>query len=163
MNPPDPYFRPMKRYSVLTLMVLLLLSQGSCKRKNTPLTEEEVVEVIHRFDEGWESKNINLVDSVLAPAYIYFTQSGGLFSRDSVVQTAGSPSYTLSRVRRSSFQVQLYGNVAIVSTRWEGVGSYRGRPFNEDQRCSITVIKKNGKVEILSEHCTPIQPLPIFH
>lgn len=144
-------------------MVLLLLYLGSCKRKNTPLTEEEVIEVIQRFDEGWESKNIKLVDSVLAPAYIYFTQSGGLFSRDSVVQTAGSPSYSLSRVRRSSIQVQLYGNVAIVSTRWEGIGSYRGRPFNEDQRCSITVIKKNGKVEILSEHCTPIQPLPIFH
>lgn len=153
----------MKRYSVLAVMVVVLLIQASCKRKNTPLTEEEAINVIHRFDEGWETKNLNLVDSVLAPSYIYFTQSGGLFSRDSVVQTAGSSSYTLSRVRRSSFLVQLYGNVAIVSSRWEGVGSYRGRPFNEDQRCSITVIKKNGKVEILSEHCTPIQPLPIFH
>lgn len=135
----------------------------SCKRKDKPLTEQEAVAVIQRFDEGWATKNLELVDSVLSPDYIYFTQSGGLFSRDSVVATAGSPSYSLSRVKRTSFQVKLSGDVATVSTRWEGVGVYRGRPFDEDQRCSITIVKKKGKVMILSEHCTPIKPLELFH
>lgn len=151
-----------------TIPVLLLLFSNvlvSCgkKSKYTPLTEEEAIAVIKKFDEGWEKKNLELVDSTLAPTYIYFTQSGGLFSRDSVVQTAGSPSYSLSTVSRDSYSVQLSGDVAIVSTRWKGVGVYRGRPFDEDQRCSITVIKKEGKVMILSEHCTPITPMELFH
>lgn len=149
----------------LYLLVLFVVMAGCLgrKKKNLPLTEEEAIAVILKFDEGWENKNLRTVDSVLAPEYIYFTQSGGLFSRDSLVQTAGSATYTLSKMERSSFVVKLTGNVAIVSTRWRGTGIYRGRPFDEDQRCSITVVKNKGKVEILSEHCTPIKTLPILH
>jgi Domain of unknown function (DUF4440) len=152
------------RLTITSLMLfsILIISCGK-KSKYTPLTEEEAIAVIKHFDEGWEKKNLELVDSTLDPAYIYFTQSGGLFSRDSVVQTAGSPSYTLSSMERDAYSVQLSGDVAIVSTRWKGVGVYRGRPFNEDQRCSITVIKREGKVMILSEHCTPITPMELFH
>jgi Domain of unknown function (DUF4440) len=93
----------------------------------------------------------------------YWHQSGGIFNRDSVVSTAGSPAYTLDRVSRSSYEVQLYGNTAIVSTRWQGKGMYKGIPFDEDQRCSITIVKTGKKVEIMSEHCTPIKPAVVFH
>ena len=86
--------------------ILLLLAFASCKKTQSPLTEEEVVDIINRFDEGWRNKNLKSVDSVLAPAYIYFTQSGGTFSRDSVVATAGSPIYILERMERSNIIVQ---------------------------------------------------------
>ena len=52
---------------------------GSCKSKLPTLTEAEVRNVINRFDDGWDHKNMNEVDSVLAPAYVYFTRSGGTF------------------------------------------------------------------------------------
>lgn len=150
---------------IITGLGLLFLTWGmaGCKKNRDSLTEEEAIRVIERFDAGWNNKNFKLVDSVLAPEYVYYTQSGGLFSRDSLVQTAGSDSYLLSRSFRSAFQVKISGNVAVVSTRWEGVGVYRGVPFNEDQRCSITVVKKKGKVQIMSEHCTPIKPLQLLH
>jgi len=154
----------MRKITAIILFASSLLFITNCRpKKITPLTEDEAINIIKRFDEGWEHKDLELVDSCLSPNYIYFTQSGSLFSRDSVVATAGSPSYSLTSVERSSFSVLLEDNVAIVSTRWKGVGEYRGRPFDEDQRCSITVVKRNGKIEILSEHCTPIKQMPIFH
>ncbi len=151
------------KFSTGSILFLLLLSFASCKKKQTPLTEAEVINVIKRFDDGWHNKNLKEVDSVLAPAYIYFTQSGGTFSRDGVVQTAGSSTYSLDSVNRSNIIVQLYENTAVVSTRWKGKGMYRGASFDEDQRCSIIIIKKGDKVEILSEHCTPIKTVKIFH
>lgn len=144
-------------------LLILLLLLSSCGKKQSYLTELEVIDVIKKFDEGWRSKNLPEVDSVLAPGYIYFTQSGNLFSRDSVVQTAGSPAYTLEFMTRGSFDVEISENTAVVSTRWRGKGSYKGVPFDEDQRCSITVVKSNGKVQIFSEHCTPIKQAVIFH
>lgn len=135
---------------------------SSCEQKDA-ITKEEVINAINKFDSGWENKNFHAVDSVLSPAYIYFTQSGSTFSRDSVVATAGENSYALQDMSRSEIAITLYGNTAIVSTRWKGKGSYRGTPFNEDQRCSIVLIKKDNKVEILSEHCTPIRTNIIFH
>jgi hypothetical protein len=154
-----PIFALMKFIAPL----LLVLSFAACKSKKSVLTKEEVIEVIKRFDAGWNSKQLATVDSVLAPGYIYFTQSGGIFSRDSVVSTAGSPAYILNHVSRSDYEVQLYGNTAIVSTRWRGKGMYKGIPFDEDQRCSITIVKTGKKVEIMSEHCTPIKPVVVFH
>lgn len=143
-------------------VIIFIVGFTSCTRQNV-LSEEEAIMVIKAFDEGWRNKNLKMVDSVLAPSYIYFTQSGGTFSRGNLVLTAGSPEYTLQSMDRSAFFVQLYGNTAVVSTRWKGKGMYKGVPFDEDQRCSITIIKSRNKVEILSEHCTPIKPSRLLH
>ena len=139
---------------------VLLLS--SCA-KQQDITKQEVITAIKKFDNGWEYKNMTVVDSVLSPAYIYFTQSGNTFSRDSVVATSGENDYLLYDMSRSEIEVTLTGNTAVVSTRWKGKGIYRGTPFNEDQRCSLILIKKDKKVQILSEHCTPIKINRIFH
>lgn len=103
------------------------------------------------------------VDDALAIGYTYFTQSGGIFSRDSVVATAGESDYILNKMSRSDLDVTIYGNTAVVSTRWRGKGTYRGKPFDEDQRCSIVLVKKEGKLQIVSEHCTPIKMNRVFH
>jgi hypothetical protein len=139
------------------------LTVFSCKHKYPPLTNDEVINVINKFDDGWKNKNMELVDSVLSPLYVYFTQSGGTFSRDSVVATAGESTYEIHDMSRSEISTELIDNTAIVSTRWKGKGSYRGVPFDEDQRCSIVIIKKNNEVQILSEHCTPIKANKVFH
>lgn len=146
--------------------VFLSLFFSSCKRKNAEpeaITREEAIAAIRAFDQGWNNKNAAAVDSILAPAYVYFTQSGGMFSRDSVVATASSPQYSLKDVSRDQYDVEIFANTAVVSTRWCGQGEYRGTLFNETQRCSITLIKVNGKVQILSEHCTPIKSNRNFH
>lgn len=145
------------------ILIITIISFSSCLKRQGIITEGEVLKVINTFDSGWRNKNLQQVDSVLAPAYVYFTQSGGVFSREGVVQTAGSSTYTLDSMSRSDFIVELYGNTAIVSTRWRGRGIYKEQPFDENQRCSITIVKLNGKVQILSEHCTPIKAASIFH
>lgn len=148
--------------AVCSMLVLF----SACKRKATepePITREEAIAAIRAFDQGWNTKNAIAVDSMLAPAYVYFTQSGGIFSRDSVVATASSPQYSLKDVSRDQYDVEIFANTAVVSTRWCGQGVYRGTLFNETQRCSITLIKVNGKVQILSEHCTPIKSNRNFH
>jgi hypothetical protein len=147
---------------LLSTILCWLFVFCSCNKKEK-LTEAEVIAVIKSFDESWQAKNLLAVDSVLAPSYIYFTQSGSTFSRSSLVETAGSPEYTLERMERMNLYVRLLENTAVVSTRWQGKGMYKSVPFDEDQRCSITIIKYDGNIKILSEHCTPIKPNRAFH
>lgn len=144
----------------LTLSLIILLC--SCKREQT-ITEQEVIATLKKFDDGWEQKNMQKVNETLSPKYIYFTQSGSTFSRDSVVATAGESTYSLNRVSRSEIEITITGSTAIVSSRWKGEGAYRGVPFNEDQRCSITLVKQDDGVKILSEHCTPIKQNRVFN
>lgn len=124
--------------------------------KTEKITSEEVAAAIRRFDHAWRIKSATGVDSVLAGQYTYFTQSGGVFGRANVVNTAGSPEYVLDETERELISVVLHGNTAVVNSTWKGKGSYYGKPFDDYQRCSITLIKEGGEVKILSEHCTPI-------
>ena len=140
-----------------TLLILLVL--GACKNNNAEdlLTEKEVIAVMDKFDQGWKEKNAALVDSVLSPHYLYFTQSGKTFNRASIVATAGSSDYTLQTMERDNLTIQLEGNTAVVNTIWKGKGAYHGENFDDRQRCSVTIVKLNGQVRILAEHCTPIR------
>ena len=135
---------------ILTLFLFILVVGISCKKKQSPLTEEEVIAVIKRFDDGWKGKNFSIVDSVLAPSYIYFTQSGSTFNRKNLVETAGSSEYLLESAERIEYKIKLFENTAVVSTRWIGKGIYKGVNFDENQRCSIAIIKKYNQVQILS-------------
>jgi len=149
-------------FNKMIFLPVVVLVMYSCNRPSV-ITEEEVINTIKKFDYGWENKQMSMVDSVLSPAYVYYTRSGSTFSRDSVVATAGENSYSLRDMSRSEFKVTIAGNTAVVSTRWKGRGMYRGEPFNEDQRCSLVLIKKENRMEIISEHCTPIKFNKIFH
>lgn len=142
-----------KVYLIATLLIFISLS---CEQKET-LTREEVIAAIQQFDNGWKNKNASAVDAVLSQSYVYFTQSGGIFDRKNIIQTAGSSEYRLDTLLRQQIDIKIEGNTAIVNTIWDGKGSYFGNSFEDRQRCSITVIKNNGKVEILSEHCTLIK------
>jgi hypothetical protein len=139
------------------LLAGLVCLAASCKRSDDLLTEAEVTAVIAKFDEGWQTKNAKTVDSVLSEHYVYYTQSGYTFDRPSLLATAGSEIYTLQSMEREAQTMQIEGSTAVVNTVWKGKGHYHGEVFNDRQRCSITIVKHDGKVKILSEHCTPIK------
>ena len=144
----------MKKLSIIFLLFYLF---SSCKSKDEVLTEKEVFDVINKFDVGWRTKNASIVDSVLSEHYLYFTQSGHTFNRVNLLATAGSEVYQLQTMEREQLTIQLEGNAAVVNTIWKGKGLYHGEDFNDKQRCSITIVKHDGKVKILAEHCTPIK------
>jgi hypothetical protein len=140
-----------------TFILILIAFALGCSKKEKLLTEQEVFAVINSFDEGWRNKNAELVDSVLSEKYLYFTQSGHTFTRSNIVSTAGSDIYELQTMERENLTMQIEGDAAVVNTIWKGKGYYHGEQFNDKQRCSITIVKHDGKVKILAEHCTPIK------
>jgi hypothetical protein len=137
----------------ITVSVLLF----GCLQKEKELTEQEVYAVLDKFDQGWEKKNADLVDSVLSEHYVYYTQSGQPFDRKNIIATAGSDVYQLQNMDREHLTLQIEGNTAVVNTIWKGKGFYHGEQFNDKQRCSVTIVKHKGVVRILAEHCTPIK------
>jgi hypothetical protein len=54
--------------------------------------------------------------------------------------------------------VVLSGPVAVVSSRWQGQGSYRQEAFRDDQRCGQTWLRTSQRWQLVSEHCVQIAP-----
>jgi hypothetical protein len=118
----------------------------------------EVEAFVARYDSAWSQRDTSTVSHLLAPGYRYFTSRGGVSSLAETLAMLSSPDYRLEQAKRSELEVSLSGPVAVVSSRWVGRGTYRGRPFKDDQRCGQTWLQTEEGWQLLTEHCVQITP-----
>jgi uncharacterized protein DUF4440 len=123
-------------------------------------TTVQVWALVARYDSAWNRRDTAEVGRLLAPRYQYFTSRGGVTSRAETIGFLGSPDYVLRQAERSEVSVSPSGPVAVVSSRWQGQGTYRGEAFTDDQRCGQTWIRTPRAWQLLSEHCVQIAPTP---
>ena len=137
----------------LTLSGLVpLYAQGEA-----PLTAK-VGALVAQYDSAWNGRDTIAVNRLLAPRYQYFTSRGGVSSRAETIAFLSAPDYLLKHAQRSEVAVSLSGPVAVVSSRWQGHGTYRNEAFKDDQRCGQTWLHTNRTWQLLSEHCVQIAP-----
>ena len=139
----------------LTLSAIVPLhAQGE-----SPLTAQ-VEALVAQYDRAWNHRDTSAVGRLLAPRYRYFTSRGGVNSRAETMAFLSAPDYVLEQAKRSEVAVSVSGPVAVVSSRWQGHGTYRGEAFKDDQRCGQTWLRSARAWQLLSEHCVQIAPAP---
>lgn len=123
--------------------------------------DETPEQAIARYDAAWSARDEAGLQQLIAPNFIYFTSRGGEWSRDRWFAFMLSPDYRLEAARRHEIAVTRSGDdVAVASTRWTGHGAWQGRPFEDDQRCSVVLARLDQTWKVISEHCTQIAPRP---
>jgi ketosteroid isomerase-like protein len=144
-------FSAVRRWGAAAIAFSLGVSQPALA-----LAPEGPEAVITRYDAAWSARDEAALQGLIGPRYVYFTSRGGEWSRDRWFAFMLSPAYVLGAAERSEIRVVESGDTAVASTRWIGHGTFEGRPFDDDQRCSITLGRRDGAWSILSEHCTQI-------
>jgi Domain of unknown function (DUF4440) len=134
------------------------LSVAEAARIQPTYRWREVEAFVARYDSAWNQRDTSAVSRLLARRYQYFTSRGGVSSRAETLAMLSAPDYRLEHAKRSDIAVSLSGPVAVVSSRWVGRGTYRGQPFNDDQRCGQTWLLTDDMWQLLSEHCVQITP-----
>lgn len=144
------------------LLVFAVFCFGCNERFEKPplenaLTEKEVRDFINDYDNMWAKRDTTALKEAMADNYIYFTSVGSTTDRKKILGWfVPADKYKVDTAVRSEIDVTIHGNTAIVSSRWIGSGSFDGEKFRDDQRCSLTIQKENGKMKLISEHCTQI-------
>lgn len=144
------------------LLVALALCLGArpTRGQAAPADSAAVLRAVAGYDAAWAAKDTAAVGRWLAPGYRYFTSTGGVWSRGQVLALLAAPDYRLERVARSALEAQLRGTTAVVGSRWQGSGTYPGGRFDDDQRCSLVLVKDGTTWRLVAEHCTQIRPEP---
>ena len=121
------------------------------------LAEKEVIDFVNEYDNMWASRDTAAMKGAMAEDYVYFTSVGSTITRDKIISWfAPADKYKVDTAIRNEIIVNIHGNTAVVSSRWIGSGSFDGEKFSDDQRCSLIIQKKEGKLKLISEHCTQI-------
>lgn len=110
------------------------------------------------FDAAWSRRDTLEAASWLAPGYRYFSSTGRVWGRDRLLGLLGSPEYHLERSERSGLSVRVAGSTAVAGSRWRGTGRYGTEPIDDDQRCSLVLVRTTEGWRILAEHCTQVAP-----
>jgi hypothetical protein len=145
-------FRLLRGLALTLSAIVPLHAQGE-----SPMTAQ-VGALVAQYDSAWNHGDTSAVSRLLAPGYRYFTSRGGVSSRAETMAFLSAPDYVLEHAKRSEVAVSLSGPVAVVSSRWQGHGTYRGEAFKDDQRCGQTWLRTPRTWQLLSEHCVQIAP-----
>jgi len=140
--------------TVLFLAIYYLPTKAQVAETNPTI---EVLQVLQEYDHAWQKRDTAKVRVLLADDYVYFTSTGGLSSKAESIITLASPDYILEDAERTEIEVRVTGSAAIVSSRWRGHGTWKTKPFVDDQRCSLVFLKTNAGWKLLAEHCTQIK------
>jgi ketosteroid isomerase-like protein len=128
----------------------------ACQPVATGNDSEAVRSVVATMDSAWNRKDTAAVSRLLLPTYVYFSSHGNISPRGQSLAMLAAPHYQLEYADRSELEIHLSGNSAVVGSRWRGRGSWEGRSFVDDQRCSLTLARGPEGWRVLSEHCTQI-------
>jgi len=120
---------------LLAGLALTLVALVPVHAQNESQMTAQVQALVAKYDSAWNQRDTAAVGRLLAPRYQYFTSRGGVSSRAETMGFLSTPDYVLKQAKRSDVGVSLSGAVAVVSSRWQGQGTYRGEAFQDDQRC----------------------------
>ena len=118
---------------------------------------DPVKETLSKYDRAWNAKNTKAVAEMLDEDFIYFSSVGTLTDKKSTLEFLAKPDYKLTFVDRSEITVHANdGRTAVVSSPWQGKGSWSGGEINDDQRCGQVIVKRGKAWKLVSEHCVQI-------
>ena len=127
------------------------------KKEVQTITEQEALDFVARYDSAWNAKDSLSVKELLCATYLYFDSQGGTTPRENTLSIVAAPHYKVLSAKREEIEVLIHENVAIINSRWIGNGLWKDKPFNDNQRCGLTLAKTNGKIKLIAEHCVEIK------
>jgi Domain of unknown function (DUF4440) len=148
----------MSASGLLTGLAFTLAATAPIHAQDESQMTARVGALVAQYDSAWNRRDTSVVSRLLAPRYQYFTSRGGVSSRAETMGFLSTPDYVLEQAKRSEISVSLSPPVAVVSSRWQGRGTYRGEAFKDDQRCGQTWLRMGRTWQLLGEHCVQITP-----
>ncbi len=148
--------RRRRSFALWLFAAALALGSTGCPERQSEDATAAVLRAVEEYDRAVDARDSLRLTEIMSPRFMYFTSSGAVRDRDRFVAFLVSPAYQPARRQRDELVPIVHGATAVVSSRWRGSGTYRGRPFEDDQRCSLVLSRIDDAWKLLAEHCTPI-------
>ena len=109
------------------------------------------------WTRAWLDRDAAVVDRIMGPEFVYIAPSGQILDRQTMLAIIRSSTYSLTSGGRTEVSVVSLGpDAAAVVSRWQGEGSYEGRAFRDDHRCTSVFVRQGADWRMFLEHCSAI-------
>jgi len=152
---------------VVLAMAFFVLSSGQDSKRSNPTAERgategvsarEVREVKRLYDVAQLKNDASWFERTFAEDYVWIGPDGVVVPKAEYVRDLKSHDLTWESVEAKDMEVRVYGDTAIATGRFFGKGRLRGKLLDERQRFTSVLIKRNGRWQIITEHCSKLNP-----
>lgn len=117
----------------------------------------DVRAVCQRWFQAWLEKDAATVEQLAGDDYTYVAPDGSTRDRSAILAIIRSPRYRLERGTRTEVVVRALGaDAALERHRYQGAGSFEGKPFTDDQRCVMVWERRDGAWRLVMEQCSNV-------
>jgi len=115
--------------------------------------ESQIINAEERLRLAMLASDVSALDELLAPEILITSHLGELLGKQDDLAAHASGLIQINELKPSEQQIQIHGEVAIVSVRMQLSGSYNGSPANGDFRFTrVWAVSSSGTWQIVAAH-----------
>lgn len=119
----------------------------------TESVETQILKAEECLRQAMLASDVSILNELLAPEIIITSHLGGLLTKQDDLSAHESGLIKIRELNPSEQQIQIYGEVAIISVRMQLLGDYDGNPANGDFRFTrVWAISASGTWHIVAAH-----------
>jgi len=132
---------------IAAIALLLMLSAGAIlAQRSASISDDE--SKIRALESAWnlaeEEKNINALDQMLAPTFVYTEFDGSFSDKAQFLKGIKGSAAASDQITTQELSVGLYGDTAVVTGVFKEKGIENGKAFTKRGRFTDTWINQNG-------------------
>jgi hypothetical protein len=120
--------------------------------------QDTLVAVFHEFRDALFASDVEVLDRILAADYRGYNLQGHLEGREVVLEAYAPGAVSLEVFDVEELQVDLVGEVGMLTGKGYIAGSYAGEPWQHHLRFCDIYLDREGAWELFLAQATPMEP-----
>ena len=118
----------------------------------TAVVANELVELSHDLARADAEHDVEVLAGLLAEEFTLDGAAGQL-DRDELLAAAAGP-YDIAEFSYEEIDPEVYGNTAVLVSRYRQVASFDGRDLSHDMNVTDVWVRRGGRWQIVRRHAT---------
>lgn len=108
------------------------------------------------WNQAWLDTDAAVIERLMADDYLYIAPNGKVRDRKTILNIVRSPSYRLDTSTRTPVLIKPVGeDAAVVVFHSQAAGTFEGKSFEDDHKCTMICIGRRSGWRVLMEQCSP--------
>ncbi len=143
--------------SILVFSVLAFVGLSQLVKAETGVNEEEQIrELMQRWDNALVNRNLEFIDSILAEDFTYISSSAQVQNKAEHLALIKSTDLRIESSTSSNFVIRIYGDTAVAIAEGRIKGSYKSKGFDSHYRFTDVWVKRHGRWKVVNTQITDI-------
>jgi ketosteroid isomerase-like protein len=139
--------------AVSVVVTLAMTCSAALAQSKTASGDEAAIRTL---EEKWDGANLKgdaaALGSIFDDTFITTDAEGKVRTKAEVLAALKSGDVKYQAAKADEIKVYLHGDTAVVSGRWKGKFTEKGKPMDVTERFTDTFIKRNGQWRCIASH-----------